>query len=126
MIDPFDSQFKYVRNADLVVTENGSTGWEGLILRRPTLLLADTFYDGTGLGRRVRDPDDLGAAILDLLGEAGGAGEDNDAALANMIDAERETSFPVSEGGAGAGMEQLGLTVAPRLVGPLVCDNAAE
>ncbi len=53
MIDPFDSQFKYLRNADLIVTENGSSGWEGLLLNRRVITLADTFYDGAG--RDVKD-----------------------------------------------------------------------
>ncbi len=43
LLDPHDSQFKYLRYADLVVTENGSSGWEGLVLGRRVLLLSRTF-----------------------------------------------------------------------------------
>ena len=113
MIDPFDSQFKYLRHTDLVVTENGSTGWEGLMLRRPTLLLAETFYDGAGLGQTVRDPDRLNAALLDLLNqpEVQDPGA-HDAALARMVDAEWEASFPVSPDGTSAAMDQLAAVIA--------------
>ncbi len=46
LVDPFDSQFKYIANADLVVTDNGSTGWEALHAR-------STCHDGgTALLRR--------------------------------------------------------------------------
>ncbi len=66
LVDGFDDQFKYIRNADVIVTENGSTGWEGLVLGRPVVTLADTYYDAAGLARRVNDHDQLGAAILEL------------------------------------------------------------
>ena len=60
LIDPFDSQFKYLKHASLVVTENGSSGWEGLLLQRRVLLLSDaTFYQGCGQGVTVSDPDRL-------------------------------------------------------------------
>lgn len=126
MIDPFDSQFKYVRNADLVVTENGSTGWEGLVLRRPTLLLAETFYDGAGLGRTEHDPDRLNAAILDLLsGAPVDESPDYDTALASVIDAEKETSYAVSADGLPAAMDQLAVTVGAILKSRPTNDVAA-
>lgn len=97
LIDAFDSQFKYIQGADLVVTENGSAGWEGLMLGRRVLTLGTTFYEGAGLARNVRSPEDLGPVILDMLSKP--AVEDQvayDHNLGAMIDAERETIFPIN------------------------------
>ena len=33
LINPFDEQFKYIKNSDLVITDNGTWGWEALILK---------------------------------------------------------------------------------------------
>jgi CDP-glycerol glycerophosphotransferase (TagB/SpsB family) len=115
LIDPFDSQFKYLQHADLVVTENGSSGWESLMLKRPTLLLAEhTFYAGSGLGTTVTDPDALHAAVLDLLSKPRVADEDAyDHALAAMIDAEFESTFLMKPEGTGACLDRLAALLAP-------------
>lgn len=101
LIDPFDSQFNYLRHAELVVTENGSSGWEALMLGRRTLILAErTFYDGSGLGTTVTDPDIIPRAILDMLSKPAVTDEQAyDHALAAMIDAETETTFPMNRDG---------------------------
>lgn len=113
LIDPFDSQFKYLQHAALVVTENGSSGWEGLLLKRPVLLLARTFYDGAGLGVSVTDPDDLNDALLRALDEPPAPdAEAYDHALGCMIDAEFETSFPLGSEGAAVALDQLVATMS--------------
>ena len=33
-ISPFDDQYKYIKNANLIITDNGSTGWEGILLKK--------------------------------------------------------------------------------------------
>jgi hypothetical protein len=94
LVDAFDSQFKYVANADLVVTENGSSGWEGLLLKRRVLTLSTTFYDGAGRARNLERREDLGGVIVDVMSDAAvtdAAAHDRD--LACMIDAEIETTF---------------------------------
>jgi hypothetical protein len=96
MIDPFDSQFKYLRHADLIVTENGSSGWEGLLLGRRVLLLGKTFYAGAGRGVSMSDPDRLNATILDMLAKPPVADpEAHEHALGCMIDGELGTTFPM-------------------------------
>jgi hypothetical protein len=109
LIDPFDSQFKYLRHADLVVTENGSSGWEGLLLARRTLILAEnTFYQGSGQGAVVTDPDRLNQAILDILSKPAIENmESHDHALAAMIDAEFETTFLMNPTGIAACLDML-------------------
>lgn len=115
LLDPFDSQYKYLRHADLVVTENGSTGWEALLLKRRTLLLAEhTFYAGSGLGATVTDPDELQATVVDLLSKPPVADEAaHDHALASMIDAEFETTFPMKPEGFDAALDAFAAILAP-------------
>jgi len=96
LIDGFDSQFKYIANADLVVTDNGSTGWEGLLLRRPVITLADNFYDSIELAHRVPDPEQLATAVVRLLDQpSGGDAAAYDRALGWLLDAEWETTAPL-------------------------------
>ena len=96
LIDGLDDQFKYIRNADVIVTENGSTGWEGLVLGRPVITMADTYYDGAGLAHRVVDHDQLGSALLEMLEQSSVSDAAvHDAALGHMLDAEWENSAPL-------------------------------
>ncbi|MEX0803108.1 MAG: hypothetical protein WD688_07315 [Candidatus Binatia bacterium] len=116
VIDPYDSQFKYLRNADLIVTENGSSGWEGLLLRKPVIILSSTFYDGAGLGTKVKDPDQLNAAILDALTKAPVSDpEAYDQALGYMIDAENEMTFPMTVKGMPIALDRMAETLGPAL-----------
>lgn len=100
LIDAFDDQFKYIANADLVVTDNGSTGWEGLVLGRRVLSLAENFYEAAGLARRVRAPGQLAQEIIDILGRPAVADADaHDRALGWLLDAEWETTAPIEQEG---------------------------
>lgn len=114
LIDPYDSQFKYLQHAALVVTENGSSGWEGLLLGRRVLMLSRTFYDGAGLGTKVEQPDRLNIAILDALAAepVSNSGE-WDRALGCVVDADRETTFAL-EDKEGA-LDRLYETLSPLL-----------
>lgn len=96
LIDGFDDQFKYIRNAGVIVTENGSTGWEGLVLGRRVVTLADNHYDGAGLARRAADHDQLCSALLEMVEQpAVRDAEAHDLALGRMLDSEWETSAPL-------------------------------
>lgn len=109
LIDGFDDQFKYIRNADLVVTDNGSTGWESLMLGRRTITLADTYYDGAGLAHRVMAPEYLAREIVNLLQQEPVLNLDRyDHALACMLDAEWEHSAPVDHAGTDETFRLLG------------------
>ncbi len=95
VIDPFDSQFKYIRNAGLIVTDNGSTGWEGLLLKRPVITLHENFYDAPGLANHVTDPAKLNEAIVRALRDPEPLDVgDHDRRLGWLIDAEWETTLP--------------------------------
>ena len=94
-IDAFDDQFKYIRNADLIVTDNGSVGWEGVQLGRPVMTLADTYYDGAALARRIRVHDDIAADVLQLTASQIDDSPERRQALAAALDAEWDCSVPV-------------------------------
>ncbi|HZS64115.1 MAG TPA: hypothetical protein VFA53_06410 [Xanthobacteraceae bacterium] len=120
LIDPFDSQFKYLQHAALVVTENGSSGWEGLLLHRRVLTLARTFYDGAGRATSVAAPGELNAAILRILNsEAVTDPQEHDRALGCMIEADMQTTFSIDDTGMAKALDLLARTVGPELgVGP--------
>jgi CDP-glycerol glycerophosphotransferase (TagB/SpsB family) len=108
LVDGFDDQFKYIANADLVVTDNSSIGWEALLLGRRVITLAETFYSAAGLARRVREPEGLAAAVLEYLQEptiADAAAHDR--ALGWLLDAEWETTAPTAAAGAVRNFELL-------------------
>jgi hypothetical protein len=67
LVHPLDPQFKYISNADLVVTENGSSGWEGILLGSPVIALSKNFYDPTGISHKLSDSSKLGESILSVL-----------------------------------------------------------
>jgi len=124
LIDPFDSQFKYLRNADLVVTENGSSGWEAQLMRRPVLLLSErTFYEGSGLGVTVTDPDRMNEALLEAMSSPPPAGNEGgyDDRIARMIDAEFETTFPMKSEGNAQSLDML-----VKKLGPLLSPHSAS
>jgi hypothetical protein len=114
IIDAFDSQFKYLNNASVVVTESGSSGWEALLLKKRVLLLARTFYDGAGLGTKVTDPNRLNAALIDLLSRPSMEDDEaHDYKLACMIDADKDTSFPMTAKDIPVALEMLARVISP-------------
>jgi hypothetical protein len=118
LIDGFDDQFKYIRNADLVVTDNGSTGWEALVLGRRTITLADTYYDGAKLAHRVTTPEYLAREVVNLLQQEPVLNQQrHDHALACMLDAEWEHSAPIDQAGTEDTLRLLGaLAVTSRSI----------
>jgi hypothetical protein len=116
LIDAFDSQFKYLRHAALVVTEVGSSGWESLLLGRRTLLLSKNFYDGCGLGARIRDPSKLNAAVLDMLAKPAVADADeHDRCLGCMVDGELNYTFPAREDHMPEALDMFSKVVGPKV-----------
>lgn len=95
LIDPTDEQFKYLRNATVVATENGSSGWEGVMLGRSVLTLARTFYDAPGLTERLENVEELDARLLRLFDGAVPAVPQRDDLIGWFLDSELETSHVV-------------------------------
>jgi hypothetical protein len=93
LISPLDSQFKYIRNADLVIADNGSTGWEALVFGKRVISLARNFYEPARLAEKVTNPSRFGETIIRCLmkPEMLERGE-WDRRLACLIEAEFETT----------------------------------
>lgn len=100
LVHPDDSQFKYLRNAELVVTETGSSGWEGLMFRRKVLTVTPSFYDGSGLSEHAFDINQLGAKVLETLARPTLFDPaEYDRMLGNRIDAEAANTFASDDEG---------------------------
>ena len=108
LVDWNDSQFKYLRHADLIVTENGSSGWEGIMFGRKVLTVAPNFYDGAGLSERAYDVNQLSARILEVLARPDTvSAEERDRKIGAMIDAEAATAFTGDDAGTERGADLL-------------------
>ena len=98
LVDPAENRKKYIAHAELVVTENGRAGWEGLLLERPVLTLSDNFFQGTGLAHRLRQPEHLSRTVINLLAPSlQRDSRDRERSLGWMIDAEWETTASESD-----------------------------
>jgi hypothetical protein len=89
-----DPQFKYIENADLVITDNGTTGWEAAIMGRPVIALHESSYAIGGIVNHVRDPEAIGRAILDgLRGKDAVMAKDHDKRLGWLLDSEWDATI---------------------------------
>jgi hypothetical protein len=94
LVDPRCPSTKFIANANLVVTVQGTTGWEALLFDRPVVTLNLTYYDMTGLTHKVRDINRLDEQFLEILGQHPTI--DRTTAherLGRLIDADTELSF---------------------------------
>ena len=96
LIDAYDKQYKYLKNASLIVTVNGTTGLEGLFLKKPVLLLDKAFYDVMGLAFTISNNAEFGSLILNAV-DYNQFPENYDERLGRFIDAEREVTFSFDE-----------------------------
>jgi hypothetical protein len=92
------------------------------------LLLSDAnFYQGCGQGVTVIDPDRLNAKLLDMLAREPVADpEAHDRALAAMIDAEHETTFPMKPEGMTDSLDRLDGVLSPLLRKPASAPATAK
>lgn len=90
-----DPQYKYIKNANIIITDNGTTGFEGVIFGKPVISLAKSFYEFTNITRKVRDLNNLSSEILDIL-DKGTCKKDLDSIqlkVLRLIEAEYRTTF---------------------------------
>lgn len=96
LVDPFDSQYRYIAHADVVVTDNGTAGWEGIMLGRPVVTLETAFYDPVGLAVPCRDLNKLDRSIFEALAQRIDP-EERKRRIRLFLDAEAETTLPREE-----------------------------
>ena len=95
LINPFDEQFKYIKNSDLVITDNGTSGWEALILKKPLINLSDSFYDILS-NYKVNRLSKLGETMINILLNKEYKNK-NDYKLSLFIDLENQSTFYENE-----------------------------
>lgn len=93
---PYDFQFPYIANADLIITDNGTAGWEGLMLGKPVVTVERTFYDPVGLAVPCKDINKLDKTILEAL-KTEISQEERDHQICLFIDADHETTIDIEE-----------------------------
>lgn len=119
LIDAFDDQFRYIKNANLVVTENGSVGWEGILLGRPVLTLAANFYDGADIALKVPEAEQLSVVICRaLMGTETNDNSQRRRAAGLLLDAEWETSAPLEDDGFMHTLDLLSLLLSRSQTAP--------
>jgi hypothetical protein len=119
LVSPFDSQFKYVRNAALIVSDNGTTGWEGLVFGRPVLSLARNFYTPAELAAELRDPSKLGETMIQCLTSPRELDEgERERRLACLVEAEMETTVEESAASHDESLSILSDLCAGRVADP--------
>lgn len=98
LVHSFDSQYKYITNADLIITDLGTTGFEGLIFKRPVITIEHIHYNITDLPHRTTDLPALDKHILKTLqAPPRYADEEYEKRLGWFIDAEMDTTVDVNE-----------------------------
>lgn len=96
LISGSDDSSRYIAHAGLIVTDNGPAGWQALLRGRPVVALADSFFQGADIARRVRDPEQLAVTVIDAVSPSRQRGQSDDSRkLGWFIDAEWETTSPV-------------------------------
>lgn len=94
LIDGYDDQYKYINNADLIVTVNGTSGWEGILLNKKVLTLDKTNYDPIVNNSYYKNRSSFDSAIMEALSN-NKISEKSDIAL--FLDAEKLVSFSDNE-----------------------------
>ena len=77
----------------MIITENGTTGWEGMILKTPVLNLCDAFYSPI-IKNKVTNYSKIDKFILDSLENKR---RPSDIEIANLYEAEIKCCFDEDE-----------------------------
>lgn len=113
LIGGLDDQFKYLRNANLIITENGTSGWEGLMLQNRVITLDRTVYSAAGLAREVSEQEKLASVVVDALEQSPVSDSAaHDRALGWMLDAEWQTTVAIDDTGFVETFDLLGHVIA--------------
>lgn len=92
IVNPFDDQFKYINFSSLVITINGTSGFEALMLKKPVITLSKTHYDCVSLAKKIKNLDDFGKTILESVYQHS-VDSDYDKRLGLLLDADYATSI---------------------------------
>lgn len=93
LVDAFEDPYPYIRQANAVVTINGTIGFEALLYQKPTLTLSQSFYDSLAT-KKITLEKDLSAALLKLITQPI---KNSHEELGLFIDADQETTLSCEE-----------------------------
>lgn len=96
LINPFDTQFKYIQNSNLIVTVNGTTGFEALMLKKKVMTLSKTFYDILSLSYSIKDINKISEELMNAL-NASDYDDRYIEKIATLMDAERNSTFALRD-----------------------------
>ena len=67
MLSVYSNNHELVKNCSLVITINGTVGWEGLIFDKPVITFGNVFYNSFPLVEKVKDIKQLPQVIRGML-----------------------------------------------------------
>lgn len=67
LINPAIPGFDLIKNAKLITTINGTPGWEGLLLKKPVVTLADVFYNRLSFVKNCRSYEKLPEVVREQI-----------------------------------------------------------
>ncbi len=70
LISPHDDNFELIRNASLLTTITGTSGWEALLLNVPVITFGDIFFNGCSQTKKVLEIEQLPNIIRSQLASA--------------------------------------------------------
>ncbi len=109
LIDPSLESFPLTKNAKLIITINGTAGWEGILLKKPVITFGNVFYNALPMVKKCVSISDLPYIVKEQLENF----HHDDPALINLIAAIFRESFDLDlvqiwdiEGGANQQKKQ--------------------
>lgn len=81
LIDPSFESFPLTQNAKLIITISGTTGWEGVLLKKPVITFGDVFYNYLQMVKKCVSIGDLAYMVKEQLENF----HHDDSALINLI-----------------------------------------
>lgn len=87
-----------ILNSESVITINGTTGWEGLIYKRPVFTFEKTFYDELGLVKRLNSFEEISHEYQDHVDYINSMPDEvYFKKIRQFIDAEEETTYSLEQ-----------------------------
>ena len=94
LVNSQTDQFQLIQGSKLVLTINGSSGFEALVLGKPMIFFGATFYDEVAVSCKLRDAESLGKKLQEILIESSASKVFNKDALKLLVDAELMSTYP--------------------------------
>ena len=91
LINPAGDSFDLIKNSKLITTITGTSGWEGIIFKKPVITFGDVFFNALSAVKRCREIEQLPFLVKEQLENF----HHHEEELENFIGAILEESAPV-------------------------------